>query len=78
MLIVSQNLTNYEIDIPQDAIFRVNLAWINDLKDLEVILEKHRTRKIFLDLPTNRTKPPNNKYDIAELIPIIKSNQNIK
>jgi len=78
MLIVSQNLTNYEIDIPQDAIFRVNLAWINDLKDLEVILEKHRTRKIFLDLPTNRTKPPNNKYGIAELIPIIKSNQNIK
>ena len=78
MLIVSQNLTNYEMDLPEDAIFRVNLAWINDLKELEVILEKHRTRKIFLDLPTNRTKPPNNKYDIAELIPIIKSNQNIK
>ena len=78
MLIVSQNLTNYEIDIPEDAIFRINLAWINDLKELEVILEKHKTRKIFLDLPTNRTKPPNNKYDIAELIPIIKSNQNIK
>jgi hypothetical protein len=49
MLIVSQNLTNYEIDIPEDAIFRVNLAWINDLKELKVILEKHRTRKIFLD-----------------------------
>ena len=78
MLIVSQNLTNYEIDIPQDAIFRINLAWINDLKELEVILERHKTRKIFLDLPTNRTKPPNNKYDIAELTPIIKSNQNIK
>ena len=41
MLIISQNLTNYEIDIPQDAIFRVNLAWINNLKELEVILEKH-------------------------------------
>ena len=78
MLIVSQNLTNYKIDIPQDAIFRINLAWINNLKELEVILRKHRTHKIFLDLPTNRTKPPNNKYDIAELIPIIESNQNIK
>ena len=78
MLIVSQNLTNYEIDIPQDAIFRVNLAWINNLKELEVILEKYRSRKIFLDLPANRIKPPNNKYDIDELIPIIKSNQNIK
>jgi len=78
MLIVSQNLANYEIDIPQDAIFRVNLAWINNLEELEVILKKHRSRKIFLDLPTNRTKPPNNKYSIDELVPILKSNQNIK
>ena len=29
-------------------------------------------------MPVNRTKPPNNKYGIDELIPIIKSNQNIK
>ena len=78
MIIVSQNLTNYKIDIPHDAIFRVNLAWINNLKELEVILEKYRSHKIFLDLPVNRTKPPNNKYGIDELIPIIKSNQNIK
>ena len=78
MLIISQNLTNYEINIPQDAVFRINLAWINNLKELEAILEKHRTRKIFLDLPANRTKPPNNKYSIDELAPIIKSNQNIK
>ena len=78
MLIISQNLTNYKVDIPQDAIFRINLAWINNLKELESILEKHRTHKIFLDLPANRTKPPNNKYSIDELIPIIKSNQNIK
>ena len=78
MLIISQNLTNYDIDIPQDAIFRINLAWINNLEELQTMLEKHRTRKIFLDLPANRTKPPNNKYDIDELISIIKSNQNIK
>ena len=78
MLIISQNLTNYEINIPHDAVFRINLAWINNLKELKAILEKHRTRKIFLDLPANRTKPPNNKYSIDELAPIIKSNQNIK
>ena len=66
------------MDIPQHAVFRVNLAWINDLRELEVILEKHKTHKIFLDLPTNRTKPPNNKYDITELSPIINSHQNIK
>ena len=78
MLIISQNLTNYKVDIPKDAIFRINLAWVNDLNELQAILKKHKTRKIFLDLPTNRTKPPNNKYSIDELIPIIKSNKNIK
>ena len=78
MLIISQNLTNYKVDIPQDAIFRINLAWINSLKELQSILDKHRTHQIFLDLPANRTKPPNNKYSIDELTPIIKSNKNIK
>jgi len=78
MLIISQNLTNYQVNIPQDAIFRINLAWINSLKELQDILERHQTRQIFLDLPANRTKPPNNKYSIDELIPIIKSNKNIK
>ena len=78
MLIISQNLTNYKVDIPHDAIFRINLAWINSLKELQSILDKHRTQQIFLDLPANRTKPPNNKYSIDELTPIIKSNKNIK
>ena len=78
MLIFSQNLSNYGLPIPQNAIFRVNLAWVNSLKELEDVLEKHRAHQIFLDLPISRTKPPNNKYDIYDLIPIIKSNPNIK
>ncbi len=56
----------------------INLAWINTLKELRVILEKQRAHKIFLDLPANRAKPPNNKYDVDDLIPIIESNPNIK
>ncbi len=35
MLIVSQNLTNYEVNLPDDVIFRINLAWINDLDSLK-------------------------------------------
>ena len=78
MLIISQNLTNYDFSIPKDAIFRINLAWISDLNTLEKILEKHKEHKIFLDLPKNRTKPPNNKYSMTELEPIIKKFDNIK
>lgn len=67
MIILSQNLTNYNIPIPDDAIFRINLAWVNDLSELKNLLEKHKNHSIFMDLPIGRTKPPNNSYSIDEL-----------
>ena len=78
MRIISQNLTNYDIPIPKDAIFRVNLAWCDSLEELEAILKKHNKNTIFLDLPIKRIKPPNNKYTLEDLIPIIESHKQIK
>jgi len=77
MLIVSQNLTNYDIELPENVIYRINLAWINDLETLKNILEKHQTHKIFIDMPKNRTKPPNNKYSMNEIKPILETYPNI-
>jgi len=77
MLIASQNLTNHDVSLPNDAVYRVNLAWISDLNTLDNILTKHQNHQIFLDLPRNRTKPPNNKYSIDELKPILKKFSNI-
>ena len=78
MLIVSQNLSNYDMNIPEDAIFRINLAWVNSIEELMKILKKHSSHQIFLDLPINRTKPPDNSYLIDDLIPIINNNENIE
>ena len=78
MLIVSQNLTNYDIPIPKNAIFRVNLAWCDSIDELKNILKKHSNTKIFLDLPTKRIKPPNNRYTVEDLISIINSNKQIR
>tara|TARA_B100000378_G_scaffold28478_1_gene21608 strand:+ start:439 stop:1011 length:573 start_codon:yes stop_codon:yes gene_type:complete len=78
MLIISQNLTNYDIQIPKGAIFRVNLAWCDSIGQLNNILKKHSNTPIFLDLPIKRIKPPNNRYTIEDLIPIINSNENIR
>ena len=33
MLIVSQNLSNYQIPIPENSIYRIYLAWINNLNE---------------------------------------------
>ena len=78
MLIVSQNVTHYDLPIPKNAIFRINLAWVNSINALEKLLKSNQGHSIFLDLPVNRTKPPNNKYSLEEIIEIIKNNQNIK
>lgn len=76
--IISQNITNYGIEVPDDTIFRINLAWCDSIDDLRRILEKHNDDKIFLDLPTKRVKPPNNKYTIDDLVPIIERYKQIK
>ena len=78
MLIVSQNMTNYDVQLPRDTILRINLAWINDLETLKNILEAKSENSIFIDLPKNRTKPPNNRYSMDEIKPILESYSNIK
>tara|TARA_A100001037_G_C15059049_1_gene593810 strand:- start:137 stop:715 length:579 start_codon:yes stop_codon:yes gene_type:complete len=78
MLIVSQNMTNYDVVLPKDTILRINLAWINDLETLKNILKEKSENKIFIDLPKNRTKPPNNRYTMDEIKPILESYSNIK
>ena len=63
---------------PSDVIYRINLAWINTVDELSEILRKHKNHKIFLDLPIRRTKPPENRYSIDDLTPIIKNFSNIR
>jgi len=63
---------------PSDVIYRINLAWINTVDELSEILSKHENHKIFLDLPIRRTKPPENRYSIDDLTPIIKNFSNIR
>jgi len=78
MRIISQNVTNYGIEVPKDTIFRINLAWCSSVDELKAMLQKHIDNKIFLDLPIKRIKTPNNRYTLDDLIPIILSHQQIK
>tara|TARA_B110001454_G_C12619356_1_gene392207 strand:- start:48 stop:620 length:573 start_codon:yes stop_codon:yes gene_type:complete len=78
MLIISQNASNYGIPFPDDTIYRINLAWINNLKELENLLQQHQNQKIFLDLPKGRIKPPNNSYTLEDLLLILNTYKNIK
>ena len=78
MRIFSQNIINYGIPVPKNSILRINLAWVNSIEELEIILQKNNNSEIFLDLPVGRTKPPNNKYSFDDIVIILKKNDNIR
>jgi citrate lyase beta subunit len=78
MIISSQNLVNHDLNLPKDTILRINMAWCDSISQFEDILNKHKNNDFFVDLPIKRVKPPNNKYSIEDLIPIIKSHDHIK
>ena len=76
--IISQNIINYGIQVSDDTILRINLAWCSSVKQLKAILEAHKNNSIFLDLPIKRIKPPNNRYTLDDLIHVISSYNQIK
>ena len=79
MLLISQNIKNhYNLEFPDDVVLRINLAWCNNLEELKEKLSKEKNAKFFLDLPQGRIKPPNNKYSLEEMIPILESNKQIR
>lgn len=44
--------------LPDDAVIRINMAWVKDKKDLETLLEENVGKEVYLDFPYNRSKFP--------------------
>ncbi len=78
MIILSQNITNYNISTSEDSVLRINMAWCNSIPELEEKLTKNSNSNFFIDLPIGRIKPPNNRYTLDEMIPILENNENVK
>lgn len=78
MILVSQNLLKYSIDIPLNAVLRVNLAWHEDLNSVRELLEEYEAYEIFLDVPIGRKKPPNFEHNFKDIIKFIEGFSNIK
>lgn len=59
MLLISNNIQKY-FDLPETAVIRVNMAWVQNIEELEVILNEleNQKRSVFLDFPQGRNKPP--------------------
>lgn len=80
MKVISQNLLKYDVEISEDAMFRFNLAWHNDLKLVAKLLhsDDFKDSRIFLDVPIGRRKPPNYEHDINDVAAMVSGCKNIE
>ena len=47
MILISQNIENYDIKLPENTIFRINLAWCDSLDELKLKLGKIKMPSFF-------------------------------
>lgn len=66
MKIISNNLIG-KMPIPEDAIIRVNLAWVKDYKTAFDLISSIKY-PVYLDYPSGRTKPPTPNITLDEAI----------
>lgn len=78
VLISQTAFLNHKIAIADDTVLRVNCAWVRSQEDLVIMLNKIVSFKVFIDLPTGRTKPPKPVLDLEDIGGIIKDYLNIE
>lgn len=78
IVVVSQNLLKTDLQLPGHAVLRINLAWHNDLVSVTNMIKEYRDKKIFIDIPVGRKKPPNHKHDIDHIADIANAFKNIE
>ena len=72
MIVISNYVQSTGMNYPEDAVIRINVAWIESSEALEQIMQSLSGRKIWLDYPTGRTKPPQPKFSLDETIEFTK------
>lgn len=72
MIVISNHVSAVGMEYPKDAVIRINVAWIESREALEELMQRLNSRKIWLDYPTGRTKPPQPKFSLDETIEFTK------
>ena len=78
MIVVSQNVLKYDIELPEGAFLRLNLAWHYNLKSAKKLLYEYEGYEIFLDVPMGRKKPPNFTHEINDIMALVANFSNIE
>lgn len=70
MLVISNHLIG-KMPIPEDAVVRINLAWVKNVREAKKLLNNLK-HDVYLDYPDGRTKPPVPKISLKEAMKLTK------
>lgn len=77
MLFISRHITEYNLELPEDTVIRINLAWESTIEKLQKDLNNIKY-DVMLDIPNRRSKPPSTQFSIEDIRTIITNNNHIK
>ena len=66
------------MDIPEDAVIRINMAWVHSKEELIRVIENIKDRDIYLDYPQGRSKPPTPTLKIKDAYELMRKYDHIK
>jgi hypothetical protein len=78
MLVISNHVKKIGMKIPKNAVVRINIAWLNDLKELRSIINENKNNEVWVDYPTGRKKPPTPKILWIDAVKILNVYKNVK
>lgn len=76
MILVSNNVKG-KMSLSSDVVIRINAAWVKNYAELIQIIENNADRKIYLDYPEGRTKPPKPTLTFADVLKATEAYNNI-
>lgn len=76
MILISNNVQKY-MKLPEDAVIRVNMAWVKTLDEIGEIIDSNENNKVFLDFPQGRNKPPKPILELDHAIQLCRDYKNI-
>ena len=77
MIVISNHVKTIGMEIPKNAVVRINVAWVESKEELHKILSLNADNKIWLDYPTGRNKPPKPVLTLSETINFCKTYGNL-
>ncbi|PIR74178.1 MAG: hypothetical protein COU35_03920 [Candidatus Magasanikbacteria bacterium CG10_big_fil_rev_8_21_14_0_10_47_10] len=79
MLVISNHLlTATPLNVPADAVIRINVAWLKDRDALVKLLGELVDYDVYLDYPQGRSKPPRPSISLEDTITLVDRFPHIK